>query len=68
MSSDTAKELGDLLERGQAALIVIGESRLEEQLNNWLTRAEKSVEKEIQADSTEFKKELEQAEKEMAVT
>jgi hypothetical protein len=47
---------------------VIGESRLEEQLNNWLTRAEKAVEKEIEADSKEFKKELEQAEKEMAVT
>jgi hypothetical protein len=68
MSRDTAKELGDLLESGQAALIVIGESRLEEQLNNWLTRAEKSVEKEIEADSKEFKKELEHAEKEMAVT
>jgi uncharacterized membrane protein len=68
MSRDSAKELGDLLERGQAALIVIGESRLEEQLNNWLTRAEKSVEKEIEADSKEFKKELERAEKEMAAT
>jgi uncharacterized membrane protein len=68
MSRDSAKELGDLLESGQAGLIVIGESRLEEQLNNLLTRAEKSVEKEIEADSKEFKKELEQAEKEMAAT
>jgi len=68
MSRDTAKELGDLLESGQAALVVIGESRLEEQLDKVLTRAEKRVEKEIQADSKEFKKELERAEKEMAVS
>ena len=68
MSRDTAKELGNLLESGQAALVVIGESRLEEQLNKWLTRAEKTVEKEIEADNKEFKKELERAEKEMAVS
>jgi len=68
MSRDTAKELGSLLESGQAALVVIGESRLEEQLNKWLTRAEKTVEKEIEADNKEFKKELERAEKEMAAS
>ena len=56
------------MESGQAALVVIGESRLEEQLNKWLTRAEKTVEKEIEADNKEFKKELERAEKEMAVS
>jgi hypothetical protein len=58
------KELGELLGEGQASLVVIGESRLEEQLNKWLTRAEKTIEKEIDADSKEFKKELEEAEKE----
>ena len=68
MSRDTAKELGNLLESGQAALVVIGESRLEEQLNKWLTRAEKTVEKEIEADNKEFKKELERAEKEATVS
>lgn len=66
MSRGDAKELGDLLEGGEAALIVIGESRLEEQLDKALTRAEKSLEKEIDADSKELKRELEQAEKEAA--
>ena len=64
MSRGDMKELGDLLEEGQAALIVIGESRVEEQLDKALTRAEKSIQKEIDADSEEFRRELEQAEKE----
>jgi uncharacterized membrane protein len=64
MSRGDLKELGDLLNDGQASL---GESRLEEQLNKALTRAEKTIEKEINADSKEFKKELEEAEKEVAL-
>ena len=66
MSRSDVKELGELLDEGQAALIVIGESRVEEQLDKALTRAEKSIEKEIDADSKEFKRELEEAEKETA--
>jgi uncharacterized membrane protein len=66
MSRGDAKELGELLEGGQAALIVVGESRVEEQLDKALTRAEKSIEKEIDADNQEFKKELEEAEKQSA--
>jgi uncharacterized membrane protein len=63
MSRGDAHELGELLEDGQAALIVIGESRLEEQLDKALTRAEKTIEKEIDADRDEFKRELDEAEK-----
>jgi uncharacterized membrane protein len=66
ISRGDAKELGELLESGQAALIVIGESRLQEQLDKVLSRAEKSLEKEIDADSKEFKRELEEAEKQAA--
>ena len=68
ISRGDAKELGELLEGGEAALIVIGESRVEEQLDKALTRAEKSIEKEIDADSKEFKRELEQAEKQAAAS
>jgi uncharacterized membrane protein len=68
ISRDDAKELGELLESGHAALIVIGESRVEEQLDKALTRAEKSIEKEIDADSKEFKRELEEAEKQAAAS
>jgi uncharacterized membrane protein len=66
ISRGDAKELGELLEGGEAALIVIGESRVEEQLDKALTRAAKTIEKEIDADSKEFRRELEQAEKEAA--
>lgn len=59
ISRGDAKELGELLEDGEAALIVIGESRLEEQLDKALQRAVKSIEKEIDADSKELKQELE---------
>jgi len=68
MSRGDTKELGELLEGGQAALIVIGESRVEEQLDKVLTRAEKSLEKEIDADSKEFKRELEAAEMQAATS
>jgi uncharacterized membrane protein len=64
MSRGDAKELGELLDDGQAALIVVGESRLEEQLDKALTRAEKSIEKELDADAKEFERELKEAEKE----
>ena len=43
MSRGDAKELGELLEGGEAALVVIGESRVEEQLDKLLTRAEKTL-------------------------
>jgi uncharacterized membrane protein len=66
ISRGDAKELGNLIEAGQASLLVIGESRLEEQLDKLLTRAEKSIEKELDVDRREFKRELEQAEKEAA--
>ena len=68
MSRSDVKELGEELERGDAALIVIGESRLEEQLDKALTRAEKTIEKEIDAEREEVKRELEKAEKETAAS
>jgi uncharacterized membrane protein len=68
MSRGDARELGDLLDEGEAALIIVGESRLQEQLDKALTRAEKSIEKEIDADREEFKRELEAAEKQASAT
>ena len=60
-----AKELGETLEAGEASLVVIGESRVGEQLNKALTHAEKSVEKEVDADSKDFKADLEDAQKDL---
>ena len=65
LSRGDVKELGEMLDGGEAAIVVIGESRVEEQLSKALTRAQRSFEKEVDADSKEFKKELEAAEKEL---
>ena len=66
LSRGDAKELGEMLDAGTAALIVIGDSLVGEQLDKALTHAEKSVEKEVDADGKEFKRDLEDAEKELA--
>ncbi len=66
LSRGDAKELGETLEAGEAALVVIGESRVSEQLDKALTHADKSVEKEVDADGKDFKAELDEAQKELA--
>ena len=58
MSRGDAKELGEYLDEGHAALVVIGKSRVQEQLDKALTRAQKSEEREVEADGKELAKEL----------
>ena len=66
ISRDDLKELGDELEAGSAAVIVIGESKIEEQLEKATTRANKLIEKQIDADADELKREIDAAAKEDA--
>jgi uncharacterized membrane protein len=66
MSRHDARDLGALLDEGEAALVVVGESRLQEELDKALTQAAKSVERELDADADEFQRELREAEKEAA--
>jgi uncharacterized membrane protein len=66
ISRDDLKELGDELEGGTAAVIVIGESKIEEQLEKAMTRAEKLTEKQIDADADELRREIDAAAKEDA--
>jgi uncharacterized membrane protein len=65
MSRSDMKEIGDLLDDGRAALIVVGKSKIGEQLDKDLEHAQKSVEKQIDADNKEFEKELDQAAKQL---
>jgi len=58
MSRSDAKALAEELDAGQAALVVIGQSRVQEQLDKALTRALKSEEREIEVDRKELEKEL----------
>jgi len=66
ISRGDLKELGDELEAGNAAVIVIGESKVEEQLEKALARAKKVIEKQIDADAEELKREIDAAAKEDA--
>jgi len=66
MSRGDIKDLGELLDEGQAALVVVGESRVHEQLDKALTHALKTIEKEIDADSKELEREIREVEKETA--
>jgi uncharacterized membrane protein len=59
MSRKDVKELGEDLQEGQTALLVIGQSRVREQLEKSLTRAQKIVERQIDADAKTLKQELE---------
>ena len=51
------KELGEYLADGEAALVVIGKARVQEQLDKALTHAEKTQEKEINADGKQLAEE-----------
>ena len=61
MSRSDLKELGEALDDGNAALIVIGESKVDEQIEKAVKRAKKVIEKQIDADADELKREVEAA-------
>jgi len=61
ISRGDLKDLGDELEAGSAAVIVIGESKIEEQLEKAMKRSVKLIEKQIDADAEELKREIEAA-------
>jgi len=65
MSRKDVKELGELLDTGDAALLVIGRDKLDEQLQKAGLRAQKQIEKELKVDAKELDKQLAAAEKEM---
>jgi uncharacterized membrane protein len=47
MSRSQAKELGDFIYPGQAGLVVVGETKIEQELAHAVTRAEKQTAKEL---------------------
>jgi len=67
MSQRDMKELADLLDEGEAGLVVVGKSSVGEQLDKDLERAQGSVEREIAGlHHKEFEEELKKADKEGA--
>ena len=65
MSRSEAKELGDFIDPGQAGLIVVGESKVEEAVKKAVTKAEKQTAKELDVDPKDIDKTLQEAVKEM---
>ena len=61
ISRGDLKDLGEGLDDGSAAVIVLGESKIEKQLEQATKRANKLIEKQIDADADELKREIEAA-------
>ncbi len=62
MSRADVKEFGEVIDTGQAALVVVGESKLEEALGKAALHAEKHVARELDVSS----KDIDQAVREAA--
>jgi len=65
MSRSGVKELGDFIDPGQAGLVVVGESKVEEAIQNAVTRAEKETAEELGVDPKDIDRALQEAMKEM---
>jgi len=61
MSRSDLKELGEALDDGSAALIVIGESKIDEQIEKATKRAKRVIERQIDAEAEELKRQVEAA-------
>jgi uncharacterized membrane protein len=65
MSRSEAKELGDYINPGEAGLVVVGESKVEEAISKAVTRAEKQTAKELDVDPKNIDRTLQEAVREM---
>ena len=65
MSRSDAKELGDFIDPGQAGLVVVGESKVEDAIKQAVTRAEKQTAKELGVNPKDIDKTLQETVKEM---
>ena len=65
MSRADSKQLGDLIDPGQAGLVVVGESRVEDAIKNKVLRREKLTAQEPDVNPKDIDKALQQAVKEM---
>jgi uncharacterized membrane protein len=61
MSRSRAKELGDFIDPGQAGLIVVGESKVEQAIQQAVTKAEKETAEELDIDPKDIDKTMQRA-------
>jgi uncharacterized membrane protein len=65
MSRSEAKELGDFIDPGEAGLVVVGESRVEDAIRRAVTRAQKQTARELDVDPKNVDRTLQTAVREM---
>jgi uncharacterized membrane protein len=61
MSRQDVKEVGEMLEDSEAALIVVGEATIERAVDDATRRAKKQLKKEIRADAREMERAVDEA-------
>jgi uncharacterized membrane protein len=61
MSRSDLKEIGEVLDESEAALIVVGEETIERAVNEAIRRAKKEMKKQVQADAKEIEKAIDTA-------
>jgi uncharacterized membrane protein len=61
MSNSDLKEVGEMLEDSEAALIVVGEATIERAVDDATRRAKKQMKKEIRADAREMERAVNEA-------
>ncbi len=61
MSRSDLKEVGEMLEESEAALIVVGEATIERALDEATRRAKKEMKKEVRADAKEIERAIDSA-------
>jgi uncharacterized membrane protein len=66
MSRADVKELGEIIDEGQAALMVVGEGRLEEQLQKSELKAQKRASRTVDVDAKDVDKAVEETAKEVS--
>ena len=66
MSRSDVKEFGEIIDAGQAALIIVGESKLEQALDKAELKAEKHVAKELDVSAQDVDKAVQEAAREVS--
>lgn len=66
MSRSDVKDLGEMIDSGQAALVVVGESKFQQYLDRAFARAQRRMQKQVKADAKEIEREIDAAAKQGA--
>lgn len=61
ISNSDLKEIGEMLDQSEAALIVVGETTIERGVDEATKRAKRELKKEVRADAREMEKAIDNA-------